>query len=318
MTEPVVCPACDFAGQKSMVYVGGAVTTLAHCPPFYDEDGCRHHHDSNKTTEDRSCSNGHRWSVVLSPRRCWCGWPDDARNVPTKEERPMASEGGWKTGPGALVVVEGIDGVGKTTQVARLVAALRARGTRAHGTREPSDRPVGRLIRQALGRELYDKEHDPGGDAAWSPTPVAMALLFAADRADHVAREVSPRLADGVVVVCDRYWHSSLAYQVATGAGREVTADWILALNRNAPDPDLTIVLDAAPEVAAARRAGRASSDAFERDAALQARLAAAYRDMPRLLPRERFEYVGADRGPDEVHDEMLAALARRGLAGPA
>ena len=121
-----------------------------------------------------------------------------------------------------LIVLEGLDGAGTTTQAKRLVEHLRTRGGKAHLTREPSDGPIGRLI-----REMLTGEHAiPGQPIAQS----TFGLLFAADRLDHLQREVEPQLAAGATVVSDRWYHSSLAYQ-GTGADR----DWIDDAQRARP-----------------------------------------------------------------------------------
>src|SRR5690348_3067705 len=126
---------------------------------------------------------------------------------------------------GKLIVLEGLDGAGTTTQAKRLVEHLTSHGTKAHVTREPSDGPVGVLIRQML----------TGGHAipGQSISQSTFGLLFAADRLDHLQREVEPQLAAGAVVISDRWYHSSLAYQ-GTGADR----DWIAALNGRARRPE--------------------------------------------------------------------------------
>ncbi len=162
------------------------------------------------------------------------------------------------------IVLEGLDGAGTTTQARRLADALVARGRAAHVTREPSDGPVGRLL-----RELLTGGHAIPGQALDQAT---FGLLFAADRMDHVQREVAPALAAGTIVISDRWYHSSLAYQ-GTGAERS----WIRTLNQRARRPELTIFLRVRPEVAAARRvaAGRAQ-ELFE-DLPMQARVAAGY-----------------------------------------
>jgi dTMP kinase len=147
-----------------------------------------------------------------------------------------------------LIVLEGIDGAGTTTQALRLEAALRADGRDVHRTREPSDGPIGRLL-----REMLAGKHAPV-DAT------TLSLLFAADRADHLGREVEPALARGTVVISDRWYHSSLAYQ---GAGEERA--WIRTLNARARHPDLTLLLDIDAEVGARRRsdAGRPTSSSM-------------------------------------------------------
>ena len=149
---------------------------------------------------------------------------------------------------GRFVVVEGIDGAGTTTQVARLAERLRAEGgLPVRATREPSDGPIGALVRQVLtGRIVAVERRAPG----WA----TMALLFAADRMDHVECDIEPFIAQGGVMISDRYDASSLAYQsVSSGSGGEKAVEWIRTLNRHALRPDLTIVLDLAPDLDAAR-----------------------------------------------------------------
>ena len=101
---------------------------------------------------------------------------------------------------GTHIVLEGIDGAGTTTQRGCLAEALIERGYDVHQTAEPSSLPVGKLIRQALQKEI-----------AWEPTQ--MALAFALDRLDHVQQEIEPAMAEGKIVLSDRYVISSLVYQ---------------------------------------------------------------------------------------------------------
>src|SRR5512139_742195 len=116
---------------------------------------------------------------------------------------------------GLFIAIEGIDGAGTTTQAKLLFDGLRARGLPVHLTREPSDGPIGVLIRQILtGRVVV-----PGLQGPRAPDWATMALLFAADRLDHVEAEIAPNLADGVTVVSDRYDYSSVAYQSVTAGG---------------------------------------------------------------------------------------------------
>ncbi|MBX3157261.1 MAG: dTMP kinase [Deltaproteobacteria bacterium] len=197
-----------------------------------------------------------------------------------------------------LIVLEGLDGAGTTTQTARLVEHLRARGTAAHGTREPSDGPIGKLLREML----------TGGHAI-AGTQIAQStfgLLFAADRLDHLQREVEPKLAAGVTVVSDRWYHSSLAYQ-GTGADR----DWIGTLNGRARRPDLTVFLEVRPEVAAQRRvaAGRAQ-ELFE-DLRMQEEVAAGYKATIAELSAqgERIEVIDGEAPPDAVFAAIAALV---------
>ena len=194
-----------------------------------------------------------------------------------------------------LLVLEGLDGAGTTTQARRLVEHLRAGGSQAHLTREPSDGPIGRLIRELL----VGKHAIPDQAIAQS----TFGLLFAADRMDHLQREVEVQLAAGATVVSDRWYHSSLAYQ-GTGADR----DWIAALNARARRPDLTIFLEVRPEVAAQRRiaAGRAQ-ELFD-DIRMQEEVAAGYQATIAELTAqgERIEIIDGEASPDAVFAAIL------------
>jgi dTMP kinase len=133
---------------------------------------------------------------------------------------------------GAFICIEGVDGCGKTTQAKILAKNLRRRGFDAVYTTEPSVGSVGKLIR----RFVLDRQK--------RVSTALEALLFAADRLDHVQNEVKPFLRRRKIVVCDRYVYSSLAYQGAAGLDLE----WIDHTNQFALKPDLALFLDVAPE----------------------------------------------------------------------
>ncbi|HET6611269.1 MAG TPA: dTMP kinase [Kofleriaceae bacterium] len=193
---------------------------------------------------------------------------------------------------GPLIVLEGIDGAGTTTQSRRLVDRLTGAGFSAHLTREPSDGPVGRLI-----REMLAGDHAP-------VSPQTMSLLFAADRADHIAREVDPALAAGTVVVSDRWVHSSLAYQ-----GTAEDRAWIRQLNARALIPAVTVFLEVAPEVAARRRAEAGRDHELYDDLAVQRKVAAGYREViNELSPTQRIVVIDGDRDPDAVAGDVWRA----------
>jgi len=200
-----------------------------------------------------------------------------------------------------LVVLEGIDGAGTTTQARLLCQALEARGVPSHLTREPSDGPVGRLL-----REILAGKHAPT-DAT------TLSLLFAADRADHIQREVAPALAAGRVVVSDRWYHSSLAYQ---GAGEERA--WIAELNRRARRPDLTLFIEVDPEVAARRRAAAARPDELFDAIEMQRKVARGYREViAELSASEVIAVIDGERPVAEVAADCLErVLAARAAAG--
>jgi dTMP kinase len=132
---------------------------------------------------------------------------------------------------GLFIVIEGLDGSGKTTQ-AKLLAEKLNRSHRAVYTAEPSCGKIGTFIRE---RCLYGEKR---------LLPPVEALLFAADRVEHVENEVKPALADGNLVISDRYVYSSLAYQGASG----LSLEWIKAINKYALKPDFAVFIDASPE----------------------------------------------------------------------
>lgn len=206
-------------------------------------------------------------------------------------------------GQGLFVAIEGIDGAGTSTQAERLAERLRREGRAVHLTREPSDGPVGSLIRQVL-RGRVVAAGTLGSALGWE----TMALLFAADRVDHLKAEIEPNLADGIDVVTDRYYHSSIAYQAETSGAFE-SWRWIRELNARARPPDLTVILDVDDGVAAERRRARATSREIYDDAELQARLAAFYRKLPSLLQEEPFAVLDGNLGVDAVHEAIAAAV---------
>ncbi len=206
------------------------------------------------------------------------------------------------TPDGLFVVIEGIDGAGTTTQAQRYAAYLRARRRLVHVTREPSNGPIGSMIRLALTHRL----NLPAENQAET-----MALLFAADRLDHVETDIAPFLRDGYVVLSDRYDLSSLAYQSVSAARQgEGQVAWIREINRFARRPDVTLVVDVSPEVAAARRRARGGHAELFEDEDLQARLAATYRRAEELVPGDRVVHIDGDADQDAVAAAMIEALS--------
>ena len=196
-----------------------------------------------------------------------------------------------------MIVIEGLDGAGTTTQARRLVDHLNARGKKAHLTREPSDGPVGRLI-----REMLTGAHAISGEKLSQGT---FGLLFAADRLDHMQREVEPQIAAGTIVVSDRWYHSSLAYQ-GTGADR----DWIATLNARARRPDVTLFLKVRPEVAAKRRAAAGRTQELFEDIDMQREVDAGYRaTIAELIAAgESIETLDGELAEDQVFAAVLRA----------
>ena len=194
---------------------------------------------------------------------------------------------------GRFVVVEGGEGVGKSTQVERLASSLRSAGREVVVTYEPGDTKTGAELRAAL---LH-------ADTALDPH--AELLLMLADRAQHVAEVIRPALARGAIVVCDRYEPSTLAYQ---GVARALGVDEVERLSKWAAAgvvADIVIVLDLPDPVAEARVSP--VRDRFERAGAeFHARVRAAYRD---LAPARGWLVVDADGTPDDVAARVLAAV---------
>lgn len=138
---------------------------------------------------------------------------------------------------GFFICIEGLDGCGKTTQTKILVGGLKKRSYNAVYTAEPSRGKIGNFIRRYC---LHSGKR---------VSSVVEALLFAADRFEHLEKEVIPCLKDGRIVVSDRYVYSSLAYQGATG----LDLDWIRKVNEHALTPDLAIFIDVKPEIVVQR-----------------------------------------------------------------
>lgn len=154
---------------------------------------------------------------------------------------------------GLFISFEGVDGAGKSTQTQRVHAYLQERGLRSLVTREPGGTPAGLAIRELVlhGMTSFPSLAVTGGtdvvDSTDDLAPRTEALLYAADRAEHVAQVVRPALDRGDIVLCDRYLDSSVAYQAG---GRELSADVIRQLSLWASDgllPTRTYLLDADP-----------------------------------------------------------------------
>jgi dTMP kinase len=204
--------------------------------------------------------------------------------------------------PGRFIVLEGLDGAGTTTQARILGDALRQAGRRVHVTAEPSTGPAGALVRQILTRRVAG----PDG-AGFDPT--ALALLFAADRLDHVASEIAPKVRDGVDVISDRFTLSSLAYQGLT------TGDmaWVDGINGRAAVPDLTVFLRVRAPVAFRRRqAVTADREIFE-VSAFQRQVADSYdRAMAYLRAAgQRIVEVDGEAPVDAVAASVRAEVER-------
>jgi dTMP kinase len=188
---------------------------------------------------------------------------------------------------GVFICIEGLDASGKTTHANRLVEDLRRKGFDAIYTTEPSPGEIGGFIRTHV---LQRKKRVPS---------VVEALLFAADRVDHVEREIKPALQKGKIVVCDRYLYSSLAYQGAAG----LDLNWIREINKNALAPDLAIYIDVPPEVVVKRI--RRKKSVMER-LEIQGKVQEIYM---RLVEDGLLVRVDGNRPKGAVSKDILAAV---------
>jgi len=199
---------------------------------------------------------------------------------------------------GWLIVFEGVEGAGKSTQLELLRQALEKAGRKVVATREPGGTPVGERVRSILL------------DPAATVHPRAEALLFAAARAQHVEQVIRPALERGEVVLCDRYLDSSLVYQ---GAARGLGQEPVAAINRFATAglvPDLVVLLRLDPAEGLAR--GRGGRDRIEsQDLEFHRVVARAFLELAAADP-ERFAVVDAAQPVDRVALQVRAAVLRR------
>ncbi|SCX39433.1 dTMP kinase [Klenkia marina] len=202
-------------------------------------------------------------------------------------------------GPGVFIAFEGGEGAGKSTQVARLAASLTDGGHSVRTTREPGATALGTTVRSIV--------LDPANTGL---SARAEALLYAADRAQHVHEVVRPALAAGQVVLTDRFVDSSLAYQ---GAGRSFAESDIRSISHWATEglqPDLTVLLDLPPETGLARARGRAAADRLEAESVdFHERVRATFRALAAAEPG-RYLVLDATGTPD-----ALAAAVRDRVA---
>ena len=207
--------------------------------------------------------------------------------------REARRDGGDTAAP--FIVIEGIDGAGKTTQLQELHRWMEARyDCSVHTTGEPTNRPIGRLLKDALQRRV---ELDG----------ICHALLFAADRIDHVKTEIESRIKRGVPVLCDRYFLSSFAYQWREMPGE---LDWIESINARAIHPHLTLLIDAPAEVCMERiRRARSDTELFEDLETLRA-IRENYLELAhRRKTVDRIEIIDGARTPDAVQQEVRARV---------
>lgn len=200
---------------------------------------------------------------------------------------------------GRLIVFEGIDGAGKTTQIELLEAHLKELGHKVYRTAEPTESVTGGLLRDALS-------------GVSKRTACEMAALFVIDRIFHNVNPVwgiEKLLSDGVDVLCDRYYYSSMAYQ-----GSETDPEWVRDMNLNCPEirrPDICIFMDLTPEQSMERiRKGRVTFDIYENLDRLTQVRNRFYRVFEELKDTDRICIVDAARPIDVIHADIAQAVA--------
>lgn len=200
-----------------------------------------------------------------------------------------------------FIVFEGIDGAGKTTQINLLCAALEKRGLRCKITAEPTDMPSGKEIRAALSGKIQK-------------TPIEMAEMFARDRAihnTHPVEGINRALADGITVISDRYYYSSLAYQ-----GAALGYETVAALNLDNPDirtPDLCVFLDLTPEKSLERIGKRGEATEIYENFDYLTRTRAMFFDVFERLGKkgENIAVIDASGSVDEIAARVLSAVEK-------
>ena len=203
-------------------------------------------------------------------------------------------------GPRArFITFEGIDGAGKSSQIAATVALLQARGIVVEQSREPGGTVLGERLRELLLHEPMDLETE--------------AMLMFAARREHLAARIEPALAAGRWVVCDRFSDATFAYQVGGRGLARAKFDALEAWVHPGLQPDLTLLFDLPPEIAAARVASTgADPDRFEREQRdFFMRVREAYLERARMAP-QRIRVLDANRAPKLIRadiERIVAAL---------
>ncbi len=198
---------------------------------------------------------------------------------------------------GRFVVFEGIDGSGKSSTLAMIAKALASDGLDPLATREESAGPSGEWVRRSITE-------------GWPP--LATLHLFVADRVRHVGAEIEPALAAGRPVLCDRFLHSTLAYQSVTLGGALSMEQMRRMHDGWCPLPDRVLLFDADPVKAVARTTGRSARSPYEK-AEFLGKVRRAYLELAKTEP-ERFTILDADQDAAALARDALAAV-RKALA---
>jgi|SRR6056297_935117 len=208
---------------------------------------------------------------------------------------------------GFFLVLDGIDGCGKSSQSRMVSKYFKDKGYKTHITAEPTNMEIGKILRKSL-----KNEH----------TPTALdALLFAADRIDHCIHEIIPLLEKGYLVISDRYRDSSYIYQTIQGKKRDedITMDWVKTINNKSLNPDLTIILDLKPEIALNRRIKENSENRQEMEKFEKLEFQKQVRFLFQKLTKENQENpkdphisIKGNRTKKEIFENILGILRKK------
>ncbi|MCX7942988.1 MAG: dTMP kinase [Deltaproteobacteria bacterium] len=202
---------------------------------------------------------------------------------------------------GFFLVLEGIDGSGTTTIGKMLESELKSKRIKSHYTFEPTYGPIGSVIKNILSRRVVMNTTRKGEVFDQK----SLALLFAADRIDHIRNEIEPLLSMGYIIICDRYKYSSYAYQSLF-----VSEGWIREINTYAIEPDLLIFLDVDVDIGLKRVGARGGvKEIYERRGLLK-RVRSNYLN---FITKVKFaKIVNANKALDDVYLEVRDILFRR------
>jgi len=188
-------------------------------------------------------------------------------------------------GNGKFFALEGPDGCGKSTQLKMLAEWLESKNFEVKKTKEPTDNPIGKILRKSLEADI---------DICLE----SEALLFAGDRAQHVSEEIKPQLEKGNIVITGRYLFSSLVYQSVRGLSEE----WIEEINRHAVKPDQTIIVDVPPETGLERVNESGKPDKFEEDMKMQKKVREKYLE---LAEEKGLPIIDGTLTKEKVHEKI-------------
>lgn len=199
---------------------------------------------------------------------------------------------------GRFIVIEGIDGSGKSTQSRKIAQRLESKGSDIYHTFEPTDGPIGTLIRKMLQGTL-DTDHR------------TIASLFAADRTDHLVNKrygIRQKIDQGKIVICDRYYFSSYAYHA-----QYIDMEWVIhanALNAQILRPDVTLFVDVDPEICFDRIIqNRNRLDMYEKTDALKAVRANYFKAFERLKAEETIVIIDGNGSIEDVEERILTEV---------